>query len=149
MVEDARLLILWLARPWLTRARRRARVAEQAAGLTSPHRRRAKLTWERAASDLWHTWPRDTPMSIHALSSQRSLHNAAIFRLLLKVGVNGTHQCDYSNLRGNLGSRLALPSWAFVAAQCYCTSTPTTTNAVHGLSIPHRIPSLHFVNLPG
>ena len=26
--------------------------------------------------------------------SQRSLHNAPIFRLLLKVAVNGTHQCD-------------------------------------------------------
>ena len=28
------------------------------------------------------------------LASQRSLHNAPIFRLLLKVAVNGTHQCD-------------------------------------------------------
>ena len=27
--------------------------------------------------------------------SQRSLHNAPIFRLLLKVAVNGTHQCDF------------------------------------------------------
>ena len=27
-------------------------------------------------------------------SSQRSLHNAPIFRRLLKVAVNGTHQCD-------------------------------------------------------
>ena len=30
-------------------------------------------------------------------SSQRSLHNAPIFRLLLKVAVNGTHQCDFLN----------------------------------------------------
>ena len=29
--------------------------------------------------------------------SQRSLHNAPIFRLLLKVAVNGTHQCDFFN----------------------------------------------------
>jgi hypothetical protein len=29
--------------------------------------------------------------------SQRSLHNAPIFRLLLKVAVNGTHQCDFLN----------------------------------------------------
>ena len=29
--------------------------------------------------------------------SQRSLHNAPIFRLLLKVAVNGTHQCDFQN----------------------------------------------------
>ena len=30
-------------------------------------------------------------------TSQRSLHNAPIFRLLLKVAVNGTHQCDFLN----------------------------------------------------
>ena len=30
-------------------------------------------------------------------ASQRSLHNAPIFRLLLKVAVNGTHQCDFLN----------------------------------------------------
>ena len=28
------------------------------------------------------------------MASQRSLHNAPIFRLLLKVAVSGTHQCD-------------------------------------------------------
>ena len=39
------------------------------------------------------------------MSSQRSLHNAPIFRLLLKVAVNGTHQCDYSNFCGNPGSQ--------------------------------------------
>ena len=39
------------------------------------------------------------------MSSQRSLHNAPIFRLLLKVAVNGTHQCDYSIFCGNLGSQ--------------------------------------------
>ena len=32
-----------------------------------------------------------------AVASQRSLHNAPIFRLLLKVAVNGTHQCDFHN----------------------------------------------------
>ena len=31
------------------------------------------------------------------VASQRSLHNAPIFRLLLKVAVNGTHQCDFLN----------------------------------------------------
>ena len=31
------------------------------------------------------------------LPSQRSLHYAPIFRLLLKVAVNGTHQCDFLN----------------------------------------------------
>ena len=37
------------------------------------------------------------------LASQRSLHNAPIFRLLLKVAVNGTHQCDFLNFCGGLG----------------------------------------------
>ena len=36
-------------------------------------------------------------------ASQRSLHNAPIFRLLLKVAVNGTHQCDFLNFCGGLG----------------------------------------------
>ena len=34
------------------------------------------------------------------LPSQRSLHSAPIFRLLLKVAVNGTHQCDSNNFCG-------------------------------------------------
>ena len=33
-------------------------------------------------------------------TSQRSLHDAPIFRLLLKVAVNGTHQCDFPNFCG-------------------------------------------------
>ena len=33
--------------------------------------------------------------------SQRSLQDAPIFRLLLKVAVKGTHQCDYSNFWGS------------------------------------------------
>ena len=33
-------------------------------------------------------------------TSQRSLHNAPIFRLLLKVAVNGTHQYDFTNFCG-------------------------------------------------
>ena len=38
-------------------------------------------------------------------ASQRSLHNAPIFRLLLKVAVNGTHQCDFLNFCGYLGTQ--------------------------------------------
>ena len=34
------------------------------------------------------------------VASQRSLHYAPIFRLLLKVAVNGTHQCDFLNFCG-------------------------------------------------
>ena len=40
-----------------------------------------------------------------AVTSQRSLHNAPIFRLLLKVAVNGTHQCDFLNFCGGSGSQ--------------------------------------------
>ena len=42
--------------------------------------------------------------------SQRSLHNAPIFRLLLKVAVNGTHQCDCHNFCGGLGPQQGPPS---------------------------------------
>ena len=41
--------------------------------------------------------------------SQRSLHNAPIFRLLLKVAVNGTHQCDFTNFCGASGPQLLSP----------------------------------------
>ena len=41
------------------------------------------------------------------LASQRSLHNAPIFRLLLKVAVNGTHQCDFPNFCGAVRLQLA------------------------------------------
>ena len=36
------------------------------------------------------------------VASQCSLHNAPIFRLLLKVAVNGTHQCESLNFCGTL-----------------------------------------------
>ena len=41
--------------------------------------------------------------AFHTRASQRSLHNAPIFRFLLKVAVNGTHQCDYSILCEDFG----------------------------------------------
>ena len=44
----------------------------------------------------------------HRLASQRSLHNAPIFRLLLKVAVNGTHQCDFQNFCGADGPNAKL-----------------------------------------
>lgn len=43
--------------------------------------------------------------------SQRSLHNAPIFRLLLKVAVNGTHQCDFLNFWGTFGSQQVHIIW--------------------------------------
>ena len=44
---------------------------------------------------------------IYLLPSQRSLHDAPIFRLLLKVAVNGTHQCDFLNFCGPFKVQLA------------------------------------------
>ena len=44
-----------------------------------------------------------TQLAYTHLASQRSLHNAPIFRLLLKVAVNGTHQCDFLNFCGGSG----------------------------------------------
>ena len=38
------------------------------------------------------------------VASQRSLHYAPIFRLLLKVAVKGTHQCDLLNFCGGFWS---------------------------------------------
>ena len=40
--------------------------------------------------------------SSEGVASQCSLHNAPIFRLLLKVAVNGTHQCESQNFCGAL-----------------------------------------------
>ena len=47
--------------------------------------------------------------------SQRSLHNAPIFRLLLKVAVNGTHQCDFPNFCGQQCPTLTLAIDARIA----------------------------------
>ena len=41
-------------------------------------------------------------IQVVSLASQCSLHNAPIFRLLLKVAVNGTHQCESLNFCGAL-----------------------------------------------
>ena len=42
------------------------------------------------------------PTSLHDPSSQCSPYNAPIFRLLLMVAVNGTHQCESQNFCGAL-----------------------------------------------
>ena len=47
-------------------------------------------------------------------ASQRSLHNAPIFRLLLKVAVNGTHQCGFFNFCGALWAPTVLLAGARV-----------------------------------
>ena len=48
-------------------------------------------------------------------ASQRSLHNAPIFRLLLKVAVNGTHQCDFLNFCGGFGSQRSSEAYGELA----------------------------------
>ena len=47
-------------------------------------------------------------------ASQRSLHNAPIFRLLLKVAVNGTHQCDFQNFCGALAPNIFTLVWSII-----------------------------------
>ena len=50
--------------------------------------------------------------------SQRSLHYAPIFRLLLKVAVNGTHQCDFLNFCG--ASVPTISPSAIARLMCVC-----------------------------
>ena len=56
-------------------------------------------------------------------ASQRSLHNAPIFRLLLKVAVNGTHQCDFFNFCGAL--------WVPTVPKHRSTLPACTSNVAH------------------
>ncbi len=53
--------------------------------------------------------------------SQRSLHFEPIFRLLLKVAVNGTHQCESRNFCGSLSPNALHNSWWF-RMMCFLTS---------------------------
>jgi len=67
----------------------------------------------------------------HGVASQRSLHNAPIFRLLLKVAVNGTHQCDFLNFCGGFGSQHRPISYSTAGVNvramcpCICRSMPS------------------------
>ena len=72
---------------------------------TKAHTLCANSTRTPPRNDLMHLLLPQALLSCQGVSSQRSLHNAPIFRLLLKVAVNGTHQCDYSNFCGNPGSQ--------------------------------------------
>ena len=63
------------------------------------------------------------------LPSQRSLHDAPIFRLLLKVAVNGTHQCDFPNFCG----AVKLQPWELYGSHLHPSgswnhSAPTVAN---------------------
>ena len=63
---------------------------------------------------------------LHPLSgaSQRSLHNAPIFRLLLKVAVNGTHQCDCLNFCGGFGPQHVSPTCSHLLRGSRAASVP-------------------------
>ena len=58
---------------------------------------------------------------MHNYASQRCFHNAPIFLLLLKVAVNGTHQCDFLNFCGPLAatSREALKQTWTAGRRCF------------------------------
>ena len=56
-----------------------------------------------------HSGIRQAGSKYLSLPSQCSLHNAPIFRLLLKVAVNGTHQCESLNFCGTHVPTNALP----------------------------------------
>ena len=77
--------------------------------------------------------------------SQRSLHNAPIFRLLLKVAVNGTHQCDFFNFWGtsrpNHGYPCTALTWPWLVATPRASalashSAPVASSSAVGL-VPH------------
>ena len=49
-------------------------------------------------------------LGLSPCAQHHSVHfiHAPIFRLLLKVAVNGTHQCDFLNFCGGFGSQLII-----------------------------------------
>jgi hypothetical protein len=68
---------------------------------------------------------------VHTRSlSQRSLHIAPIFRLLLKVAVNGTQQCDFQNFCGALGpQRYCKISKSHFQCHRRCEPAPPTSKS--------------------
>jgi hypothetical protein len=70
--------------------------------------------------------------------SQCSLHNAPIFRLLLKVAVNGTHQCESLNFCGT-----SCPNLHFVADLIFVDVQPKA-NAEHSRNTATRQPHSHI-----
>ena len=59
--------------------------------------------------------------------SQRSLHYAPIFRLLLKVAVKGTHQCDFINFCGAFGPQQSFAVFDMEMSTRTRTCIPTFT----------------------
>ena len=70
-------------------------------------------------------------------ASQRSLHNAPIFRLLLKVAVNGTHQCDFCIFAGRKPKRQGR-NWTLHAPAYGLHPHLRTSSRTHGRSARHH-----------
>ena len=64
-------------------------------------------------------------------ASQRSLHIAPIFRLLLKVAVNGTQQCDFLIFCGSYGPNRTRGT-SSMALQPYCFMNHHDISAKNG-----------------
>ena len=64
-------------------------------------------------------------------ASQRSLQIAPIFRLLLKVAVNGTHQCDFTNF------------WGAFELQCSHSRPYVTADHLYTQPVARQCPPRH------
>jgi hypothetical protein len=81
---------------------------------------------DRPPSEVMLVLRQKKAQPLHPLSgaSQRSLHNAPIFRLLLKVAVNGTHQCDCLDFCGGLGPQYVSPTCNHLLRRYRAASVP-------------------------
>ena len=70
-----------------------------------------------------HFTPADSLLRPQSGASQRSLQDAPIFRLLLKVAVKGTHQCDFLNFWGS--------SWLPTISRRMLTNLKVTNGRQH------------------
>ena len=87
-------------------------------------------------------------------SSQRSLLNAPIFRLLLKVAVKGTHQCDFTNFWGTFGfQHLQLESGVRQSNSNVCMSVNQMCHHLGSSSLCYKLDNMdlsrirHFIIL--
>ena len=77
----------------------------------------------------------------HIIASQRSLHHAPLFRLLLKAAVKGTHQCDLHNFWGASGFQqiegetLSKGRRCWVHYSCVDNSTQHKTNSAETIGL--------------
>ena len=76
-------------------------------------------------------------------ASQRSLHNAPIFRLLLKVAVNGTHQCDFLNFCGTLGSQQVCGLAVCVSVGLYLSLCLCLSCSCWSFAAPQKLDKSH------